>query len=117
MAMPIDEFYFQKRAEEQMRLEKLARKILGVGEDANITEIKKAYWLLAMQYHPDKKPGDKEAERRFKNITNAYDFLMKRGDGKGLYYDVVRKPPESLSEKYNTSNTWGYFLWWRDKYF
>jgi molecular chaperone DnaJ len=49
--------------------------ILGVGRNADTNEIKKAYRKLAMQYHPDKNPGDKEAEEKFKLIGEAYTVL------------------------------------------
>ncbi len=48
---------------------------LGVGRDASETELKKAYRKLAMQYHPDKNPGDKKAEEKFKSISEAYEIL------------------------------------------
>jgi len=49
--------------------------ILGVSRSASAEEIKKAYRKLALQYHPDKNPGDKKAEDRFKEISEAYDVL------------------------------------------
>ena len=49
--------------------------VLGVGKDADAKEIKKAYRKLAMQYHPDKNPGDKDAEEKFKEINEAYEVL------------------------------------------
>lgn len=49
--------------------------ILGVSRSANEDEIKKAYRNLARQYHPDRNPGDKQAEARFKEIQDAYDVL------------------------------------------
>lgn len=50
-------------------------KILGVGRTADEKEVKKAFRKLAQQYHPDKNPGDKEAERKFKEINEAYTVL------------------------------------------
>lgn len=49
--------------------------ILGVGRDADEAAIKQAYRRLAKQYHPDKNPGDKEAERKFKDVNEAFNVL------------------------------------------
>jgi len=49
--------------------------ILGVGKSASTDEIKKAYRKVAMQYHPDRNPGDKSAEEKFKEAAEAYEIL------------------------------------------
>lgn len=49
--------------------------ILGVDRGASADELKKAYRKLAVKYHPDKNPDDKEAEAKFKEISSAYDIL------------------------------------------
>ncbi len=59
--------------------------ILGVGKKASADEIKKSYRKLAMQYHPDRNPGNKEAETKFKEATEAYETL--RDDQKRAAYD------------------------------
>jgi curved DNA-binding protein len=50
-------------------------KILGVSKTASEEEIKKAYRKLAMKFHPDRNPGDKSAEEKFKEINEAYEVL------------------------------------------
>lgn len=49
--------------------------ILGVAKTATVDEIKKAYRKVAMRYHPDRNPGDKEAEEKFKEAAEAYEVL------------------------------------------
>ena len=49
--------------------------VLGVNKGADETEIKKAYRALAKKYHPDANPGDKEAEKKFKEASEAYAVL------------------------------------------
>lgn len=59
--------------------------ILGVSKNASLDEIKKAYRKLALQYHPDRNKGNKEAEEKFKEATEAYEVL--RDDQKRKIYD------------------------------
>ncbi len=59
--------------------------ILGLGKNATQEEIKKSYRKLAMQFHPDRNPGDKEAEEKFKEAAEAYEVLS--NDDKRAKYD------------------------------
>ncbi len=59
--------------------------VLGVSKNASKEEIRKAYRKLAMQYHPDRNPGDKEAEEKFKEAAEAYEVLS--DDSKRAKYD------------------------------
>src|SRR5579864_1076306 len=58
---------------------------LGVAKSADAEELKRAYRKLAMQWHPDRNPGDKSAEHKFKDISEAYDVL--KDDQKRAAYD------------------------------
>ncbi len=58
--------------------------VLGVAKGASADEIKKAYRKVAMQYHPDRNPGDKAAEEKFKEAAEAYEVLSD-GDKKAQY--------------------------------
>ena len=60
---------------------------LGVSRNANADEIRKAYRKLAMKYHPDRNPDDKQAEERFKEINEAYQVL--NDPQKRAHYDRV----------------------------
>lgn len=58
---------------------------LGVARDAGAEDLKKAYRKLAMQFHPDRNPGDKQAEAKFKEASEAYEVL--KDDQKRAAYD------------------------------
>ncbi|MFZ9793881.1 MAG: DnaJ domain-containing protein, partial [Gemmataceae bacterium] len=58
--------------------------VLGVGKAASEEDIKKAYRKLARQYHPDRNPGDKQAESTFKEVQDAFEILSDK-DKKAKY--------------------------------
>jgi hypothetical protein len=52
-----------------------ARKVLGLGEKSTALKIREAYWGLSKKFHPDRYPDDADAQKRFENITKAYQLL------------------------------------------
>ncbi len=70
-------------------IEKDFYKVLGVAKDAKPEDIKKAYRQLARQNHPDQNPGNPEAERRFKEVSEANDVLS--SESKRKEYDEARR--------------------------
>ncbi len=58
---------------------------LGVAKGADADDIKRAYRKLAMQFHPDRNPGDSSAEQKFKDLNHAYDIL--KDEQKRAAYD------------------------------
>ena len=59
--------------------------VLGVARNASQEEIKKAYRMMAIKYHPDKNPGDASAEEKFKEAAEAYEVLS--NEDKRARYD------------------------------
>ena len=77
-------------------------RILEIKEDADFSDIKKKYRKLAIKYHPDKNPGDDEAVKKFREITEAYEIL---GDEKKRKeYDNKRKFKNGQENNKNKNN-------------
>ena len=77
-------------------------KVLGLTKDATPTQLKKAYHQLALKFHPDKNQGDAEAEKKFKQVSEAYDVLS--DEQKKKIYDTYGEeglkggvPPEGAT--------------------
>lgn len=92
-------------------MEDRARAILGVEICAGRLEIKKAYWMLAMKYHPDKNPADKSLEGKFAAISQAYEILTsnKNMETRRLDDGDVRLFTEKVPVDY--------YQWWRERFF
>jgi molecular chaperone DnaJ len=72
--------------------------VLGVSKDASKADIKKAYRKLAQQYHPDANKGDAQAEKRFKEISEAHGILS--NDEKRAEYDQMRQFVEAGGQRF-----------------
>jgi curved DNA-binding protein len=84
-------------------------KILGVGKTASADEIKKAFRKLAVKYHPDKNPGDKQAEEKFKEVNEANEVL---GDPeKRKKYDELGENWQQYQQKGNRQEDFDWSQW------
>lgn len=81
--------------------------VLGVGKTADADAVKKAYRKLALQLHPDKNPGNKEVEERFKQVNHAYDVLS--DDKKRALYDEFGE--EGLRTGFDAERVRAYREW------
>ena len=98
--------------------------VLGVEKSASADDIKRSYRRLAMQFHPDKNPGDKEAEAKFKQCAEAYEVLsdqQKRQQydqygheglrGSGMH-DFSRMNVEDIFSMFGFDDVFWRHLWW-----
>lgn len=94
-----------------------ARRILDVGDDADLEDLKRAYRIAAIQYHPDHNGNTKEANKMFALIRCAYELLAfdKPCEALRLHMDSWQDVPEN--DDYKLDNLWGHFCWWREKFF
>ena len=95
---------------------KSARQILGVSDSDDVEEIKRAWRILSLKYHPDRNDSSSESHNMFILVNLAYRCMMKRKDCEQL--DDIHPQDEQVKDgKYMLDNPWGYFLWWKEKYF
>src|SRR5215471_19911067 len=80
--------------------------LLEIHRTASVTDIKRAFRKLARRYHPDINPGDRQAEERFKRITEAYEILS--DPLKREFYDVNGFYTEGVLETNQNDKTWGF---------
>ncbi len=95
----------------ELELEKKARRILDVPWNANQSDIKKAYRSMIKDFHPDKRPGDRHLEEKFKAITEAYEILTNKRNNKT--YTLLNIDTDFKDSKKAKS----YEEWWKENFF
>jgi curved DNA-binding protein len=84
-------------------------KVLGVERSASADDVRKSYRKLAMQYHPDRNPGDKQAEENFKEINEAYQVLS--DPQKRARYDQLGSAYSGWQQRGGTPNDFDWSQW------
>lgn len=74
--------------------------ILGLQRDVSQEEIKKAYRRIAKQYHPDSNPGNREAEKKFKEASEAYEVLSNEEKRKNYDHKLIAEQKKSTGESF-----------------
>lgn len=107
---------WQADVRRRRRREAKARAILGVSETAGRKDIERAFRRLSLASHPDTNPGDEEAPRRFDMICRAYKCLTE-GEACAALDDLEVPRGAPMDGGYRLDNSWGYWCWWREKFF
>ena len=113
----MDETIFQQEHIREIEAKQIARRVLGIGEIASPREIKRAWRRRCLETHPDRNPGDPDAERRFRLVNCAYRLLTEGTPCDELLTNNAESEEPPKHGKYNLSNAWGFYLWWRDRFF
>ena len=119
--MKKDDWDFMERTTLDLQAHHAACKILEVTESVNKKDLIKAYRKASLKYHPDYNQDDPDANKKFILIKCAYELLAEDKSCPTLLAILLEKigswsgvPEDS---KYDISNPWGHFLWWREKFF
>jgi len=108
---------FMQQFTRDLEARKAARKILNVPENADKKQLQKAYKQAAVKYHPDHNKQSPEANKKFKLIKCAYELLAFDKPCDNLLEEINRWSGIPEDSKYKLDNTWGHFLWWKEKFF
>ena len=105
------------RINRELAARKAACRILDVAEDADMEELKRAYRMAAIQYHPDHNGGGAEANHLFALIRCAYGLLAFGKPCDVLLAETNSWQDAPEDDRYRLDNSWGHFCWWREKFF
>jgi len=112
-----DDFEFMERITRDLGARKAACNVLGVSEDADKNDLKKAYRKASMKYHPDHNQNDADAAKKFVLVKCAYELLAEDKPCSQLLEEINTWEGVPKDSKYKLDNPWGHFLWWREKFF
>jgi len=112
-----DDFEFMERITRDLEARKAACRVLGVSEDADKKELRKAYRKASLKYHPDHNQGNPDANKKFVLVKCAYELLAEDKPCLELLEEINAWEGIPGDDKYKLDNPWGHFLWWRDKFF
>jgi len=108
---------YQEDIAGELRARRAAAAVLGVGEGASLSQIKRAWRKRCLETHPDRNADDPDAEKRFHLVNCAYRFLTEGTPCRELPTHNAGREETPRHGKYDISNAWGFYLWWKEKFF
>ena len=100
-----------------LQVRRAACRILGISEDAEKNDLKRAYRKASMKYHPDHNKDDPDANKKFALVKCAYELLAEHKSCPKLLEQINIWQGVPQDDEYKLDNPWGHFLWWREKFF
>lgn len=108
---------FMGKITSDLAVRKAACKVLGISENANNKELKKAYRKASIKCHPDHNRDDADTTKKFVLVKCAYEMLVENKPCPQLLEEINTWDGVPEDGKYKLDNPWGHFLWWREKFF
>lgn len=102
---------------DDLEARRIAATILDVAIPADKNCLKEAYRRAVKKFHPDQNQNNPEANKKFMLIKCAYELLAHDQPCPQLLKEINSWSGVPQDEKYKLDNSWGHFLWWRDKFF
>jgi hypothetical protein len=112
-----EDFGFMERISHDLEARKAACKILDVSESADKESLKKAYRRASARHHPDHNREKADATKKFLLVKCAYELLAEEKPCPELLEEIRSWEGGPTDGKYDLSNSWGHFLWWRERFF
>ena len=106
----MDDLRFQENIERDIKAREMAGRILGVEKNASAEQLKRAWRSECLKHHPDRNPGDRDAQRRLAVVNCAYNLLACGKPCEMLLREEDAKPGAPKHDKYNLDNAWGLFF-------
>ena len=112
-----DDAEFMERITLDLQTRRAACQILEVSDGADERELKKAYRKASLKYHPDHNQDDPDANKKFAIVKCAYELLAEDKPCPKILEEISSWQGAPDDDRYKLDNPWGYFLWWREKFF
>jgi len=113
----LDEFDYQRETTREIQQESIARRVLGVAEDASPDQIRRAWRRACLRTHPDRNPGNAEARKKFRIVNGAYRLLTTGSPCDELMSVADDAAKVSGDDEAKRGGAWRFFLWWRETFF